>query len=66
LKVLFIIAPFFIQVNLFKPFTLATNVFNFALDIAFSQLGENLLHPIDFHFPININYKIHDKNSWPL
>jgi len=66
LKVIFIIAPLLILVNLFKPFILEINVFNFALDIAFSQLGENLFHPIDFHFPINTKYKIHDKNSWPL
>jgi hypothetical protein len=47
-------------------FVLETNISNLALGAIHSQHKEdNLLHPIDFcsfkFFPVEINYKIHDK-----
>ncbi len=48
LKISFTTTPLFIHVNPSKPFVLEMNVFDFAIGIVLSQLGEyNLLHHVD-------------------
>jgi hypothetical protein len=59
-------APFFIHINLSKPFVLENNTFDFTLGVVLSQPKEdNLFHPVGFRshnfFPAKINYENHDK-----
>jgi hypothetical protein len=66
LEASFMIDPLLICANLFKPFVLETDTFDFAIGVVFSQLGKNnLLHIVNFYyckfFPIEINYNIHKK-----
>jgi len=66
LKISFTTAPLLIHADLSKPFVLETNVSNFTVGVVFSQLGENnIFHLVYFYphkfFPMNINYKTHDK-----
>jgi hypothetical protein len=61
LKASFTIAPFFIHANLSKPFVLEIDAFDFALSSILSQFRkDDFFHSRKFS-PIEINYKIHDK-----
>jgi hypothetical protein len=57
--------PIFIHEDLFKPFILEMNVFNFASSAVLSQIMENdVIHPINLYFHFfhtKIKYEIHDK-----
>jgi hypothetical protein len=62
----FTISPLLIHLNLYRPFILDMDVFDFSIGIVLSQLKkDNLFHLVGFHFHrfsfIEINYEIHDK-----
>jgi hypothetical protein len=66
LKASFPTIPFFIHVDLSKPFVLEKNASNFVIGVILSQLGKNnLFDPIGFRSHkfsfVEINYKIYVK-----